>query len=200
MFAGCLKNYVSRPGDRGRRRPVSRNYSAGGRDPDVAAGQFGEDVEGAAAVLGRGGQVGAHRGEVLGTGEGAHAPGHLLLDLDHPDVAFGRVVVERDSRVGGEAQVVLEASVDAAGQGAVPAADRAGRAGLGRGADQGGGDDQPAGVGEDVWGGQRAGVGDRLQSQQYVDDLGSPAPAGGHDVVDGRVGGVGVDHGDELTQ
>src|SRR3954451_21199204 len=97
-------------------------------DPDVAAGQFGEDVEGAAAVLGRGGQVGAHRGEVLGTGEGAHAPGHLLLDLDHPDVAFGRVVVERDSRVGGEAQVVLEASVDAAGPGAVPGGRRARRA------------------------------------------------------------------------
>jgi hypothetical protein len=31
--------------------------------------EFGEDVEGAAAVLGRGGQVGAHRGEVLGAGE-----------------------------------------------------------------------------------------------------------------------------------
>src|SRR3712207_6425723 len=47
-------------------------------DPDVSAGEFGEDVEGAAAVLGRGGQVGAHRGEVLGAGEGAHAAGDLL--------------------------------------------------------------------------------------------------------------------------
>src|SRR4051794_6927059 len=78
------------------------NYSAGGRDPDVSAGQFGEDVEGAAAVFGRGGQVGAHRGEVLGASEGAQAPGHLLLDLGHPDVAFGLVVVERNAQVGGE--------------------------------------------------------------------------------------------------
>src|SRR3954453_6113239 len=30
-----------------------RNYSARGRDPDVSAGEFGEDVEGPAAVLGR---------------------------------------------------------------------------------------------------------------------------------------------------
>ena len=29
--------------------------SACGRDPDVSAGEFGEDVEGPAAVLGRGG-------------------------------------------------------------------------------------------------------------------------------------------------
>src|SRR4051794_41490119 len=46
------------------------DYSACRGDPDVAAGQFGEDVEGPAAVLGRGGQVGAHRGVVLGAGEG----------------------------------------------------------------------------------------------------------------------------------
>src|SRR3954465_11932774 len=44
----------------------ARDYSACGRDPDVSAGEFGEDVEGSAAVLGRGGQIGAHRGEVLG--------------------------------------------------------------------------------------------------------------------------------------
>src|SRR5256885_13369733 len=89
-------------------------------DPDVSAGHFGEDVEGPAAVLGRGGQLGAHRGEVLGAGEGAHAPGHLLLNLDHPDVAFGLIVVERNARVGGEAQVVLQAPADAAGPGAGP--------------------------------------------------------------------------------
>src|SRR3954470_11297996 len=29
-----------------------RDYSAGGRDPDVSAGEFGEDVEGSAAVFG----------------------------------------------------------------------------------------------------------------------------------------------------
>src|SRR4051812_43378167 len=78
------------------------NYSARGRDPDVAAGEFGEDVEGPAAVFGGSGEVGAHRGEVLGAGEGAQAPGHLLLDLHHADVAFGGIVVEGHPRVGGE--------------------------------------------------------------------------------------------------
>src|SRR4051794_22757325 len=112
---------------------LARDCSACCGDPDVAVGEFGEDVEGPAAVLGRGGQMGAHRGEVLGAGEGAQASGHLLLDLGHAEIAFGRVVVEGHPRVGGEPQVVLQAPVDAAGQGPVPAADRAGRPGLGRG-------------------------------------------------------------------
>src|SRR3954469_9746551 len=93
--------------------------SARGRDPDVSAGEFGEDVEGPAAVFGRGGQVGAHRSEVLGAGQRAQAPGHLLLDLGHPDVALGGVVVERHPPVGSEAQVVLDAPADAAGKGAM---------------------------------------------------------------------------------
>src|SRR3954454_17619975 len=48
----------------------SGNCSGRRGDPSVTAGEFGEDVEGPAAVLGRGGQVGAHRGEVLSAGEG----------------------------------------------------------------------------------------------------------------------------------
>src|SRR5512144_165968 len=79
------------------------DYSARGWDSDVSAGEFGEDVEGSAAVFGRGGTVGAHRGEVLGAGEGVHAPGHLLLDLDHLGVALSGVVVEGRPRVDGEA-------------------------------------------------------------------------------------------------
>src|SRR3954449_7633228 len=84
------------------------------------------------AVLGRGGQVGAHRGVVLGAGEGAHAPGDLLLDFDDADVALGRIVVEGHPRVGGEPQVVLQASVDAAGPGAGGGGGRARGAGGGR--------------------------------------------------------------------
>src|SRR5205085_11114706 len=61
--------------------------------------------------------------EDFATALGAQASGHLLLDLHHADVAFGLVVVERDPRVGGEAQIGIEASAQAAGQGAVPAAD-----------------------------------------------------------------------------
>src|SRR4051794_10713951 len=51
------------------------DYSGGRWDPDVSGGEFGEDVEGSAAVLGGGRQVRAHRGEVLRAGEGAQAPG-----------------------------------------------------------------------------------------------------------------------------
>src|SRR3954471_24240018 len=112
---------------------LSGDYSGDCRDPGVPAGEFGEDVEGAAAVLGRGRKVGTHRGEVLGAGKAAQTAGHLLLDLDHPDVALGGVVVERHALVGGEAQVVVQAPADAAGQRAVPAAGRSRWAGLGRG-------------------------------------------------------------------
>src|SRR3954467_2824487 len=95
---------------------LASDCSGGCWDPDVSVGEFGEDVEGSAAVLGGGRQVGPHGGEVLGAGEGAQASGDLLLDLDHADVAFGRVVVKRHPRVGGEAQIVIEAPADAAGQ------------------------------------------------------------------------------------
>src|SRR4051812_41125387 len=78
---GFVKDGTASPG-------VARQYSGtlgkgdcsgGCRDPDVSGGEFGEGVERSAAVLGRGGQVGAHGGEVLGAAGGAHAPGHLLL-------------------------------------------------------------------------------------------------------------------------
>src|SRR3954447_21235659 len=61
----------SRPrGPPGQKSESDRNCSGRRGDPNVAAGEFGEDVEGPAAVLGRGSQVGAHRGEVLSAGEG----------------------------------------------------------------------------------------------------------------------------------
>src|SRR3954466_2397846 len=94
------------------RAPGGGDYSGGLGDPDVSAGEFGEDVEWSAAVLGRGGQVGAHRGEVLGAGEGTHPAGPLLLDLRHADVALGRVVVEGHPRVGGKPQIVLQPPAD----------------------------------------------------------------------------------------
>src|SRR3954447_1091510 len=126
------------------RQASAGDYSGRFRDPDVSAGEFGEDVEGPAAVLGRGGQVGAHRGEVLSPGEGTHPAGHLLLDLRHADVAFGRVVVEGNLKVGGEPQIVIQPPADTTGQRPMPAADRSGRPALGRGANQRGGDDQPS--------------------------------------------------------
>lgn len=58
-------------------------------------------------MLAGGGQVAAKGQECAGAGLAAPAAGDLLLDLDHPDVAFGLVVVERDAEVGGEAQHVV---------------------------------------------------------------------------------------------
>ena len=84
-------------------------------------------------MLGGGNQAGAQGDEDQGAGEGAHAPRHLLLDLRRADVPFRGVVVRRNSQVAGEAQVVIEA----AGHGAMAAADRPGRAGVARGADPG---------------------------------------------------------------
>jgi hypothetical protein len=82
----------------------------------------------------------------------------------------------------------------------VAAADRAGRAGVGGGADQRGGDDQPAVRGQRRGVGQGAGVGDRLEGQQRIDHLAGPAPPGRRVRVGPRMGGAGVDHGDQLAQ
>lgn len=52
--------------------------------------------------------------ERVGAGFGTPAAGDLLLELDHPDVAFGEVVVEGDGDVGGEEQYVVLVVVEAA--------------------------------------------------------------------------------------
>jgi hypothetical protein len=112
------------------------------------------------------------------------------------------VVVEGHPRVGGEPQVVVDASGDAAGEARcrrpstpgglasavapISAAETISR----RCAASVSG----SGVGESTGGG------DRLERQQFVDDLGRPAPAGRHVHAGPQVGGVMVDHGDELAQ
>ncbi len=48
---------------------------------------------------------------------GAPAAGDLLLQFDHPDIAFGLVVVEGDGEVGREAQYVVLVLIEAAEQG-----------------------------------------------------------------------------------
>jgi len=113
------------------------------------------------------------------------------------------VVVERHLRVGGEPQVVVDASGHAAGQGAVPAAEHPG--GLAStvapiSAAETRGDNQRPVRGQCVGVGESTGGGDRLERQQCVDDLGRPAPAGRNVHAGPRVGGVMVDHGDELAQ
>src|SRR4051812_12218572 len=88
--------------------PSSPSVHCGGPHGSSTAGTPGQDQHASAdllaAALSRGREVGAHRGEVLRASEGAQTAGHLLLDLGHPDVAFGRVVVERHPGVGGKAQ------------------------------------------------------------------------------------------------
>jgi len=60
-------------------------------------------VEWVDAVLGGGGEVGAYGAELFGAGERAQTAGDLLPELDHADLAFGGVVVERAAQVAGEA-------------------------------------------------------------------------------------------------
>ena len=79
------------------------NWSGCGGVPGVFAREAVEHGEHGDGVLGCGGGVGADGGEVLGAVEGAHASGDFLSDLGHSDLSFGRVVVERYGRVGGEA-------------------------------------------------------------------------------------------------
>jgi len=76
-------------------------------------------VEGVLSVLGGGGEVTSDRAELSGAGEGAQTPGYFLSEFDHADVAFRAVVVWGDSPVGGEAQVVILALKEPAGQGVV---------------------------------------------------------------------------------
>jgi hypothetical protein len=85
------------------------------------------------AVFGGGLDVAAEFGEVLGAGEGAHCAADFLPDFCHPDVLFCSVVGEWHLGVAGEGEVVGESPGDAAGQGAVFAAECA--VGVGGGGD-----------------------------------------------------------------
>jgi hypothetical protein len=67
----------------------------GWRYPWVAGGGVGEGGDGVAALFACGGEVDAEGEEVLGSAAGAPAAADLLWQLDHADVAFGLVVVER---------------------------------------------------------------------------------------------------------
>jgi len=65
-------------------------------------------------VLAGGGDVAAHGAERFRAGQGSPAAGDLLLQFDHPQVAFGLVVVERHGEVDGEPQHVIAVSRQAA--------------------------------------------------------------------------------------
>src|SRR5829696_1359622 len=70
-----------------------------GRRPGVAFEQLTEHGQRVPAVLAGGGEIAAQGQERLGPGRGAPAAGDLLLQLHHPQVAFGLVVVERHAGV-----------------------------------------------------------------------------------------------------
>ncbi len=80
-----------------------------------------------------GGEVAPQATEDNGAGRAAEAPGHLLLDRDHAQVAFGLVVVERHAPVSHEGQDRLLSAVQ-------PIEEVAGRAVLGSPARLGAGD------------------------------------------------------------
>src|SRR6266536_4001151 len=73
------------------------NCSGGcwGWQPWVALEQPAQGGQRVDAVLARGRDVGAHGQERLRAVQGPPAPRHLLLQLDHADVAFGLVVRPR---------------------------------------------------------------------------------------------------------
>jgi len=110
---------------------------------------------------------------VLGSGGGAHAARDLLPDFGHADFPLGGVVIDRDRGAGGEAKVVIEAPVDAPGQGPVFGTERPGW--RGGDADAGSVVDELALVGEQR-GVEEPGVRPALQDQECVDDLLGPAP------------------------
>src|SRR5437879_7725148 len=84
--------------------------------PGVALGEHDEGVEEVPAMLGGGGEVTADGAELFGSGEGAEAARHLLPELDHADVTFRAVVVGGYSPVLGEAEVVVLAVEQSAGE------------------------------------------------------------------------------------
>src|ERR1700738_4022336 len=84
--------------------------------PGSPLGEHDEGVEEVAAVFGGGGEVAADRAELFGSGECAHAAGHFLPQLDHPDVSLRAVVVRWYSPVGGEAEVVVLPVEESAGE------------------------------------------------------------------------------------
>ena len=53
----------------------------------MSLGELDEGVEEVDAVLGCCAEVASYRAELSGSGEGAHAAGYLLPQLDHADVA-----------------------------------------------------------------------------------------------------------------
>ena len=93
-----------RPRPAGRRTrddTVDRNCSGGcwSWHPGVALEQSAQGGQRVDAVLARGRDVGAHGQEGLRAVQGPPAPGDLLLQLDHADVAFGQVIGGWDPQV-----------------------------------------------------------------------------------------------------
>jgi hypothetical protein len=103
-FSGAIDSRVHRREAAGF---SDRNWSGYAGIQGRPLGEHDEGVEEWATVFGRGGQVASDRAELFSAGECAQATGDLLPKFDHADVAFGSVVVRRDSPTGGEAQVVV---------------------------------------------------------------------------------------------
>ncbi len=78
-----------------------RNCSGGccGWQPWVALKQPAQGDQRVDAVLARGRHVGAHGQKRLRAVQGPPAPGNLLLQLDHADVALGQIIGRWDPQV-----------------------------------------------------------------------------------------------------
>ena len=114
---------------------------------------------------------------MFGAGDGAHGAGYLLPDFGHADFLFGGVVGEGHCRVDGEFEIVVDAPVEASGEGAVLVAEFA--LGVVRGEDA---MSDEAGLrrhGRGVDGLAGSGCGGAVQGEQGESDLIGPAPGVG---------------------
>ena len=93
MLAGDSHDEVCAKGNWSGRQDRVTRVSGGFGQPGAALGEGGEGCEEMDAVFGGGGEVAADGAELLGSGERPQAPGDLLPQFDHPDLAFGGVVV-----------------------------------------------------------------------------------------------------------
>src|SRR5512132_4359388 len=100
--------------------------AGGGRQPGVALEHPPQRSKHPDLLLAGGRHVAAEAAEALPASQGAPAAADLLLQLGHPDVPLGLVVVERHPEVGGKAQhllaVIVQAGQQVGGLGAAPAA------------------------------------------------------------------------------
>ena len=97
-----------------KRRPPCLNLH--GREEGSSFEDHVECFERVQSVLASGGDVGANSGEGLASFETSETAGDFRLDLRHPDIAFGEIVVERTAGVVEEAEDLIVVDTESFGK------------------------------------------------------------------------------------